>query len=327
MAMKLTKAQKTMLGLFLAVVALVLLLWVLGVFKGSGFTNPKRSRFGAIGNTNAGIQGIGYGNVKFNITYKNPSSFGALTGNKSTPPRFNGLLFSLQLGDFSIKSQINPNTDPNTKDIVFNDTNEFYNNVYLPALTTYYGTYAPSGNYQPTGKYLQYVTAGQSNPDVFRAVENVYNYANNNGTGRLKALVPTSRTAYTPRLVSDLSTVEATIVTDEVNRLIDLVMVLVPSSDGINKDGLYEVDSSLINFMTQDASVQIHNKKLDWLAYTPQTFLFGLSIVNSDLTIGTSDALIFPFTVSDVSRTFVSIGSQSVASGAPGELAVTATYY
>jgi hypothetical protein len=270
-------------------------------------------------------QGLGSGNVKFDIKYKNPSSFGSVSGNKSTKPLFNGLLFSLQLGNFSIDSQISPNPDPNTKDIVLSDTNEFYNNVYQQALTTYYGGYGSSGGI-PSGKYLEYRNAGNSNPDVFRAVENVYYYVMSNASGRLTSLVPKSRTSYNPPLVKDLTGNEASIVTDEVNRLIDLVMFLSPSGT-INPSGMYEVDSNLREMGKPGANVQIHNKKLDWLAYTPQTFLFGLSIVNSDLTIGTSDALIFPFTVSDVQRKYVGISSSSTASGAPGELSVTATYY
>jgi len=332
MKLKLNKGQKTMLAIFLAVVALLIVLWISGVFGRSGFGRvirptrfgrvTNRSRFGAIGNSNNTMnEGSLSGNVKFDITYTNPSSFGSVSGgNKSTKPQFNGLLFSLELGNFSSTSSISPNPDPNTKGIVLSDTNEFYNNVYQQALKNYYGYgYDPSGRYDLTGAYLEYRNAGNSNPDVFRAVEQRF------GTpGNQKA--PTSRNQYSPPLVKDLTPYEAEIVTMEVGRLRELCTALWPSID-INYSGMYEVDSELKKLVSPGESVKIHNKKLGWLNYTPQTFLFGLSIVNSDLTIGTSDELIFPFTVSDVQRNYVAISSSSTASGAPGDLNVTATYY
>jgi len=346
--MNLTKGQKTMLALFLAVVALVIVLWVTGVFnQSSGFKNNNRSgsRFGRVNNqkslqfgrvnNRSSFGAIGTstnsGPVAFNINYTNPGSFGKMNGIDSI---WNGVLLSLSTGTTIASSQ--PNAD--TSGVALASTNKFYENKYKSALTDYYGTtYSSSLTKDGTGAaYRAYANLPATAKIVLQANLNSYLAA-------ATLSIPANNDAITLTSVPGIPTpspTDQTTIKTEIIRLLKLISAFRPSAFTIDTastysftstngsvDGVYAVLGATVK--TKGATVNLITvKQTTWLDFTGgNSFNFGVGIINNNLTApGTGDGLKFPFMVSNVFEYSGTVGSSEIV-GDPSGLTVSTSFW
>jgi len=334
--MNLTKGQKTMLALFLAVVVLVIVLWVTGVFKSSlGFKYNNQSRFGAIGAQTMTNSGSTSGSTKFVINYTNPASFGTLGTTRTIESVWNGLLLSVSRAN---DQELSLNSTPNisTATVALVESNPFYKNRYLNALKNYYGdTYNPSGNYNPNN-----------------AAYNAFNALNDNAKAALQFVLKTVLSSklsdvVVANIIFDpvfkLTDPEIGILRTEIERLIRFIATFrsspsfIPDTPNINNyanssfatlralEGVYVGVSGTMGLIRE--SVQLVTvKQTSWLDLTPGPYKFGVGIINSNLTIGTGDQYKFPFMVSDMIESVTALG-RTTTSNNPDGLTVTTTYW
>ena len=345
--MKLDKNKKAILGIFVIMVVIVLfVLWVSGVFGGSGFgrvnrfvsgfgrVNRSRSGFGRIINRSRfGALGVpdNSGPVLFAISYTNPKSFGTYDGNQSI---WNGLVFSLSTTD-NPTAISGPNT--NTIGSILTKSNPFYLNKYKKALIDYYGnSYNPTGDYTPDNEdYIKFTQLSYASKEKLRYI--IIDSLSQN---------PIILTRPNRFDIADLDIppTEQPIFMKEIYRLLKFATAFRNSTDfsditnatpspATNQltNGAYEgvyLDNSIgsvVNSEGQTVNI-VTVKQPDWLNFKPTTFNFGVGIINSNLTYKTSESKIFPFMISDIDETTVTIGGSST-SGNPSGLTVTARYW
>ena len=341
MEMKLTKSQKTMLALFLAVVVLVIVLWVSGVFKSSsGFNNNKRSSFGAIGAQTLANSASTSGSVKFEISYKNPASFGTLKANSTVGTSgtigsvWNGLLLSVSSAtdtDLNLNSTVNDKTAT----VALAESNRFYTNRYKSALMNYYGgNYKPSGDYTPDNQ--DYITFNALGDNAKLALQSVLKTVLSSKLSEvdLNTITFDARFNLTETEIGRLRT--------EIRRLIRLIATFrsSPSFDPITSandyantkysqagalEGVYVGIGGTMGDINGNVSL-VTVKQTGWLDLTSGPYKFGVGIINSNLTIGTDQKYIFPFMVSDMIESTTGLG-RTTTSNNPGGLTVTSTYW
>ena len=335
MRMRLTKSQKTMLALFLAVVALVIVLWVSGVFKtSSGFNNNKRSRFGAIGaqtyNSSSGTSG----SARFDISYTNPLSFGTLEASSAgsttgtLESKWNGLLLSVSsatAADLDLEST--PNS--NTATVALAASNLFYANRYINALTEYYGVYpvTSENENQLNENYTSFKGLGLKPKAALQAVLNTV-------LSSTLAEVVVDDISFSDY---DLQEGEPEILKTEITRIIMFIATFrgsptfstsTPETNNYDSSPQGEL-GALEGVYVGDGggqSVSLVTVKQSWLDFPPGAYKFGVGIINSNLTIDTPDKYIFPFMVSDMIESITGLG-RTTTSDNPSVLRVSATYW
>jgi hypothetical protein len=305
-----------MLVLFLVVVALVIVLWVTGVFNGSGFSNNNRSgfrsRFGALG---VGPVSSYYTKIRLTFTYTNPDSFGFLP--KMGSPSFKGLVLYLS-------SDTGGTETPTSKDAL-SYSNVFFTNRYRSALSTYYGVdYTNSlttDNIVLPNPYRNYLDASLA---VKMAVQTAF-------FNRAES-VPTTIPGYT-------------LINNELSRLNDLVRAFASNggNDNVTNFSLTDTEKKpdasnttdgggLWNETTASLVGSILNRptiktvKKNWLDKESNIYTTGLAIINNILTITTDDELVFPLNMSDVTYTTTTVSGYPQQIGAPSGLEVVSNY-
>jgi hypothetical protein len=350
-----TKGQKTMLAFFLAVVALLIVLWVTGVFKGegkgSGFRNnnrsglkfgrvTNRSSFGAIGAPTYNNSLSTLGPARFDIKYTNPALFGTLGTTITIESVWNGLLLSMSTAtatDLANQTNINSTPNPETATVALAESNPFYQNRYLDALKNYYGSnYNPSEEYSPNNE--DYNAFYALSNDAKAALQSVLNKVLSS------TLSDVDLNTITFDSVFELTNTEISRLRTEIGRLIRFISTFrsspsfnpntpntnnyagTPSSQGGALEGVYvRRDGGTMGVIRESVSL-ITVKQTSWLDLTPGAYKFGVGIINSNLTIGTGDQYIFPFMVSDMIESVTGLG-RTTTSNSPTNLIVSATYW
>ena len=352
MLKNLTKGQKKMLALFLVVVALVIVLWVTGVFKGkgSGFRNnnrsgfkfgrvTNRSLFGAIGGYTSSISSDTSGPARFDIKYTNPNLFGTLKANlvSSTTgaiqSKWNGLLLSMSTAT-EAEYSLNSVTNPDVVGVALSPNNPFYQNRYLDALKSYYGDYP----------VIEGTTQLNSNYTALMALSDLHKVALQD---KLQDVLsePLGKVVVADITFNyNITDGEKDILKREITRLIKFIATFRssptfdPNNSKTNKysdsnlskkfnalEGVYVGIGNTLGTKREEVTLVTVRQSV-WLDRTPGAYKFGVGIINSNLTITTDDKYTFPFMVSDMIESVTGLGRTTTADNPTG-LTVDATYW
>jgi hypothetical protein len=372
--MGLTTNQKVAVGVVLLAVLTVLILWWTGIIFKSKFSRTKRSgmnfgnnssfgavnrrsRFGAIGSNREGDMTH---RIQTSVTYRNPENFGlwyspgTVGQAQSTAAKFVGLMFHMSSTTnndgmtASTDNGTNARSGLTTKDPVnygtLTSSNDFFTNVYLTALASYYGANNYTGITPGTSNfgyenvssaYKEYIDAGESTWFVVQtAVQFAFSQVNPLAT--LGAYNSRSLQMAMTRLSINPLDARYDLAAQECIRLQILLLSFVKDtqiigqSPGVNT-GIWKDKTGQTSSGGVSAEIET-TQNLSWLSKPYGDYTFGVAIINTALTLITTtsdstDRYKFPLSVSDLNIANAHVSGLPSVSNSPTGLSVTVTYY
>jgi hypothetical protein len=230
----------------------------------------------------------------------------------------------------------------------------FNTNIYQIALSQYYystytagvetvvsGTAYDSENNVAPGsstRYGVFIAAANATPSLYSTVQTTYNYYANTATGIADA---TTLTAAGGVNLYDAAGTEITSVTGdnltllqaEVYALIRLMRVFRPGANASGNVDNMESDNTVKIYTVTDSGYETGAANVGTISSTVYgrtfarkymnlatgTYIFGVAIINNKLTYNTGDKYRFPFTISDILTTTVSVDTAGAPiASAPG---------